>query len=84
MSSVPGDGEGDEKREPQNPSWYKHIGSCSKLWIMIFSSLTKEVIMIEKVIIPDLQGEAWEMFLCLGQAVEVLLGRGELKIITQN
>ena len=82
---MPGDGEGDEKWEPQNPSWYKHIGSCSKLWIMIFSSLTKEVIRIEKVIIPDLQGEAWEeMFLCLGQAVEVLLGRGEVRITTQN
>ena len=80
---MPGDGEGDEKREPQNPSWYKHIGSCSKLWIMIFSFLTKEVIRIEKVIIPDLQGEAWEeMFLCLGQAVEVLLRRGEVKIFT--
>jgi len=52
---------------------------------MIFSSLTKEVIRIEKVIIPDLQGEAWEeMFLCLGQAVEVLLGRGEVKNTTQN
>ena len=52
---------------------------------MIFSSLTKEVIRIEKIIIPDLQGEAWEeMFLRLGQAVEVLLGRGEVRITTQN
>ena len=51
-----------------------HISTCTKLILFTFSSLTK-VIMIEKVIIPDLQGEAWEMFLCLGQAVEVLLGR---------
>ena len=61
-----------------------HISTCTKLILFTFSSLTKEIITIEKVIIPDLQGEAWEMFLCLGQAVEVLLGRGQLKIITQN
>ena len=55
-----------------------HISTCTKLILFTFSSLTKEVIMIEKVIIPDLLGEAWEMSGCRsapGQAVEVLLVR---------
>ena len=43
---------------------------------LTLSPLTKEVVRAEEVIVPDLEGEAWqEVFLCLCQTVEVFLGR---------